>query len=371
MRGWLRCDQRRGFASCWEVSAASDCILKDAVCDGGCGAGWSALGEAAVDDRFGAGIGEEQMLDDLLNAPLILVGGWAELGLDGTQAVKGRGDFALELAEGGVHGKTTLYSLRCCVESCCQERFYLLKFSERFFGGFGLFAFGVKFEIGLIFGDRLILLLHLFCDFCQSEVGRGVVGLNRDRILGSEVGALIIFVPQIKLCDGEVFIDALIVGLHFFDFGKFAMNGSAFRRFAFGGSWIVVGRSTGIVAAGAGAATGVVAGKLWWRLCGEWMFLRGIGGAGGRGWSVGRRRGLSGFAGERKLLGYGRFPRWGGRRGARLGRLIRCLRGCGLVGSWTGRGRRCRRVCGLCEAGDGEEARYLNGSNYGANCHLF
>ena len=43
------------------------------------------------------------MLDDLLSAPLAGRGG-AELGLVGAQAMEGRGDLALKLAENGVHG---------------------------------------------------------------------------------------------------------------------------------------------------------------------------------------------------------------------------------------------------------------------------
>ena len=97
----------------------------------------------------------------------------------------------------------------------------------------------------------------------------GVVGLNGDSIFGAKVGALVVFVVQIKPCYGEVFIDAFVVGLDSFDFGKFAMNGGTFRRIAFAG-WVIAGGGGGIVAARAGAATaGVVAGKLRGRLRGE------------------------------------------------------------------------------------------------------
>ena len=73
MRGGLRGDHGRGCAACGEVSASGDCELEDAMGEGGFGAGGSALGEAGVDGGFGAGVGEEQVLDDLLDAPL---GGW-------------------------------------------------------------------------------------------------------------------------------------------------------------------------------------------------------------------------------------------------------------------------------------------------------
>ena len=61
---------RRRFAACWEVSAASDGELKDALVEGGFGAGGSAFGQAGIDGGFGARVGEKQVLDDLLDAPL-------------------------------------------------------------------------------------------------------------------------------------------------------------------------------------------------------------------------------------------------------------------------------------------------------------
>ena len=70
MRGWPRSNHGRGLAACGEVSAAGDGELKDAVREGGFGASGSALGQAGIDGGFGAGVGEEQVLDDLLDAPL-------------------------------------------------------------------------------------------------------------------------------------------------------------------------------------------------------------------------------------------------------------------------------------------------------------
>jgi hypothetical protein len=64
--------------------------------EGRSGAGGSPLGEAGANGGFGAGISEEQVLDDLLDAPLVGVGGWLELGLSGVEAVEGVGDLALE-----------------------------------------------------------------------------------------------------------------------------------------------------------------------------------------------------------------------------------------------------------------------------------
>jgi hypothetical protein len=115
---------------------------------------------------------------------------------------------------------------------------FLAKIGEGFFGGLCLLAFGVKLEIGLVLGDGFVFFLHLLRDLGQCEVGGGVVGLNVDGIFGAEVGALIVFVVQVKLCDGKIFIDALVVGLHSLDLGKLAMDGGAFGRIrgiAFGG----------------------------------------------------------------------------------------------------------------------------------------
>src|ERR1700733_9402938 len=115
MRGWLWRDHRRRFVAGGEVSAAGDGVLKDALPEGGLGAGRCALGEAGVDGGFGAGVGEEKMFDDLLDAPL--AGAWLELGLCGVESAEGGGDLALELKEGGVHlggvhlGRITLHRL--------------------------------------------------------------------------------------------------------------------------------------------------------------------------------------------------------------------------------------------------------------------
>ena len=64
----------------------------------------SAFGETGVDGGFGAGVGEEQVLDDLLDAPLAWVHGWMELGLVGVESAERGCDLALELEEGGTHG---------------------------------------------------------------------------------------------------------------------------------------------------------------------------------------------------------------------------------------------------------------------------
>src|SRR5438309_1474004 len=98
----LRGHDGRGCAASGEVSASGDRVLGDASGDGGFGAGGSALGEAGADGGFSAGVGEEQMLDDLLDAPFVGAGGWLELGLGGVEVVERDGDCALELTQGGV-----------------------------------------------------------------------------------------------------------------------------------------------------------------------------------------------------------------------------------------------------------------------------
>ena len=172
---------------------------------------------------------------------------------------------------------------------------FLLKFGEGFFGCLCLFAFRIELEIGLELGDGFVFLLHLLRDLGQGEVGGRELGLDVDGVLRTKVGALIVFVAQIELCYGEIFVDAFVIGLHSFNLREFAMNGGAFggiRRIAFGGG-VVGGGGVGIVAAGtgAGATAGVVAGELGRRLCGEGMLIRGIGGSGclgtRRAWRIG------------------------------------------------------------------------------------
>ena len=58
-------------------------VLTEMLQDAGFGAGWRALGEAGTDGGFGAGVAEEEVLDDLLDAPLVDVQSRMELGLGG------------------------------------------------------------------------------------------------------------------------------------------------------------------------------------------------------------------------------------------------------------------------------------------------
>jgi len=108
------------------------------------------------------------------------------------------------------------------------------------FGGLGFVAVGIELEVKLIFGDSLVLFLHLLRGLGEGEVCERVVWLDLDGILGAEIGALVVLVVHVELCDGDVFVDALIVGLDLCHFGE-SVSG--------GGCWDdVVGGHGGIIA---------------------------------------------------------------------------------------------------------------------------
>jgi hypothetical protein len=132
MCGGLRGHHGRGLAAKWKVAASGDRELQDAMREGGLGSGGSAFGETGVDGGFRAGVGEQEVFDDLLDAPLAGACGWAELSLCGVEAVKGVGDLALELVEGGVHrdgfdGQDHVTRLMNVSASCACHFFVLLK----------------------------------------------------------------------------------------------------------------------------------------------------------------------------------------------------------------------------------------------------
>jgi hypothetical protein len=153
-----------------------------------------------------------------------------------------------------------------------------MQIGERLLGGLCLFAVRVELEIGLVFGDSFVLLLQLQSDFGEGEVSSGILGLDADGVFGAEVGSLIVFVTEIKLCDVEILVDTLIVGLNSFDLGELAMDRGSFWGIAVFGRRVGVGRSGGIVtAAGTGAAaTGVVTGEFGWRLRGKGVLRCGV-----------------------------------------------------------------------------------------------
>jgi hypothetical protein len=113
-QGWGR-HWRGSFAAGWEVAEAHDGILFDVLNQAGFGTGWSAFEEAGVEGVFGAFVGEQKMLDDLLDGPTIGTRRRTQLGLGGVEAMERTGDFVLELLEIGVHvGRITLHVLETC-----------------------------------------------------------------------------------------------------------------------------------------------------------------------------------------------------------------------------------------------------------------
>jgi hypothetical protein len=88
-------------------------------------------------------------------------------------------------------------------------------------GSFGFVAVGIELEVEHIFGDSLILFLHLFRDLSEGEVGERVIWLDSDGILGSEISTLVVLTVDVEPGDRDVFIDALVVGLNLLYFGEF------------------------------------------------------------------------------------------------------------------------------------------------------
>ena len=64
-------DGRRGFAAGWKIAEMDKSGLPEALQEGGFGASGCALGDAGVEGHRGAAVTEEQVLDDLLDAPLV------------------------------------------------------------------------------------------------------------------------------------------------------------------------------------------------------------------------------------------------------------------------------------------------------------
>lgn len=92
-------------------------VLTEMLDEAGFGAGWRALGEAGTDGGFGAGVAEEEVLDDLLDAPLVDVQRRMELGLGVVETAEGAGESAVESLQIGVDvgihvRRITLHGLR-------------------------------------------------------------------------------------------------------------------------------------------------------------------------------------------------------------------------------------------------------------------
>ena len=102
--GGRRSDRRRGFAPGWEVAKMDEGVLTEMLQEAGFGAGGRALDEAGGDGGFGGGVGEQEMLDDLLDAPVVGARRGMKLGLGGVQAAEGVRESAVESGQigGGV-----------------------------------------------------------------------------------------------------------------------------------------------------------------------------------------------------------------------------------------------------------------------------
>ena len=77
-------------------------VLTEVLHEARFGAGWRALDEAGLDSGFGAGVAEEEVLDNLLDAPLVDVQRGMELGLGVVETAEGAGESAMESLQIGV-----------------------------------------------------------------------------------------------------------------------------------------------------------------------------------------------------------------------------------------------------------------------------
>lgn len=97
-------DGRGGGAARGKEAETNDAKLTEALGDGGHGAGGRALGQALFHDAAGCAVGEEEVLDDLLDAPLFGMIEWGELGLSGVEAGEDWGYFSFKLYQIRAHG---------------------------------------------------------------------------------------------------------------------------------------------------------------------------------------------------------------------------------------------------------------------------
>lgn len=80
--------------------------MTDTLLKCGLSAGGDSLGQTCVDRDLGIGIGKGEVLEDLLDTPLVrtcLRG--AKLGLGGVESLEGIGYLLLELLEDRIHGR--------------------------------------------------------------------------------------------------------------------------------------------------------------------------------------------------------------------------------------------------------------------------
>jgi hypothetical protein len=114
-------EQRRGnaggrLASCWKVAEVKEGDLAESLSYGGARLGRAGLGDASFKGKAGEPVGEEQMLDDLLNAPADGRPRRGELGLMYLEGKDGGGDTGFKGGELGGHegasGRTKTSNIR-------------------------------------------------------------------------------------------------------------------------------------------------------------------------------------------------------------------------------------------------------------------
>jgi hypothetical protein len=85
--------------------------LTDSLQERGLSTSGGSLGQTCVDRYLGVGIGQGEVLDDLLDAPLVgILGRRAKLGLGGVESLEGAGYLLLELLKDGIHGAGLRYT---------------------------------------------------------------------------------------------------------------------------------------------------------------------------------------------------------------------------------------------------------------------
>ena len=101
-----------GLAAVGEVSKYGDGKLTDAMAQKRFGFGGGAFCEAGFEGCCGCGIGEEEVFDDFLDAPLLRIADGTKLGLGGVQPAERMSEFLLKMFEYGVHlGRTKVHRL--------------------------------------------------------------------------------------------------------------------------------------------------------------------------------------------------------------------------------------------------------------------
>ena len=112
MGGIRRGDWLGRFAARQKIMEAKHGELCCVLPGCGPGSGGGAFGEAAGEEMLGGRPGEEEMLGDLLDAPLIGGSGRAKLGLRGVEPADSLGELLPKPLKGGMHRRDTVHRRR-------------------------------------------------------------------------------------------------------------------------------------------------------------------------------------------------------------------------------------------------------------------